>query len=221
MSKWLVAAALMLSLPVAGRAQFGQSAPQPRTAAGYGVDVPGWWARVDNPHAPLTNLRFAPNGSALHAATGPGAIFWDPKQTASGHYTVTAKFTVNRMPRFEEGYGLFIGGADLDKDTERLTTFLIREDGSYAVRERRGVPVSASQLAWIPDPAIARPAASGTVTNVVAIHVGKTDVIFTANGREVTRRPIGALDTNGIVGLRVADNLDLRIENFSIERFAS
>ncbi len=220
MSKWLGVVALALSLPIAGRAQIRQTTPR-RTAAGYGVDVPGWWARLDNPRTATGRLEFAPDGSAIHATTGPAAIFWDPQQTASGQYTVTAKFTVNRLPRFEEGYGVFIGGANLDKDDERLTAFLIREDGTYAIRQRRGAPAPASRLAWIPDPAIARPDASGHVVNDLSIRVGKDDVIFVANGREVTRRPITVLDTNGIVGLRVADHLDLRVEHFAVERFAS
>jgi hypothetical protein len=92
MSKWLAAVALVVVLPVAARAQVGQITAPRRTAAGHGVEVPGSWAR-------------------------PAAIFWDPQQTASGQYTAKAKFTVNRLPRFEEGYN------------DSLTAFLVREDG--------------------------------------------------------------------------------------------
>ncbi len=105
-----------------------------------------------------------------------------------------------------------------------LTAFLIREDcsyGSYAIRQRRGEPHPSPRLAWISDPAISRPDAAGHVVNDIAIRVGKDDVIFVANGREVTRRPVAVLDTSGIVGLRVTDHLDLRVEHFGVERFAS
>jgi hypothetical protein len=221
MSKWLAAATLVVMLPVAGRAQFGRPTTPPRQSAGHGVEVPGWWARLDNPRDITTPLKFVPDGSSIHATTGPAAIFWDPQQTASGQYTVTAKFTVDRLPRFEEGYGLFIGGTNLDKDNERLTAFLVREDGSYAVRVRRGNPVPASQLEWLQDPALARPDASGHVVNELSIRVEKGDVIFLANGREVTRRPSASLDTNGIAGVRVSQDLDLRVDGFKVTRFAS
>ncbi len=220
MSKWLAVVALVLVLPVAGRAQFRQPAPVRRSIAGHGIDVPGWWARLDNPRAANTSapVKFVADGSALHAVTGPAAVFWDPQQTASGQYTVTATFIVNRLPRFEEGYGLFIGGSNLDKDDERLTAFLVREDGRYAVRQRRGSPAPASELAWIFDPALARPDASRHVTNVLSVRVGPNDVSFMANGREVTRRPAASIDTNGIVGLRIADNLDVRVDGFAVEK---
>jgi len=78
-----VAALVVFTLPLAGRAQIGRATPPQRTAAGHGIDVPGWWARVDNPRDAFSSLRLFPEGRALHARTGPAAIFWDPQQTAS------------------------------------------------------------------------------------------------------------------------------------------
>jgi len=76
MSKWFVAVvALVVALPMAGRAQVGRGrgrgAPPPRSVAGHGIDVPGWWARVDNPRG-VGRLKLVSDGGMLHAMTGPG-----------------------------------------------------------------------------------------------------------------------------------------------------
>jgi len=222
MSKWFVAVvALVVALPMAGRAQVGRGrgrgAP-PRSVAGHGIDVPGWWARVDNPRDATGSLKLVSDGGMLHAMTGPAAIFWDPQQTASGQYTVKAKFTLSRMPRFEEAYGLFIGGSNLDKDNERFTAFVVREDGSYAIRQRRGMPASPATVAWMTNAAIMRPDASRHQTNELSIHVGADTVTFMVNGKEVARRPASQVDTSGIAGLRVNNNLDVQVAGFAIEK---
>jgi len=220
MSRWLVVVALIaLPLSTIGRAQFGRGAPPARPVAGHGIDVPGWWARMDNPQASGRLMLMSESAAVLHARTGPAAIFWDPRETASGEYTVKATFTVRRMPTFEEGYGLFIGGENLDKDNERYTAFLAREDGEYAIRERRGVPPGGAAAAnWMTSAALMRPDASDHVTNELAIHVGRDTVTFMANGKQVATRPVSAVDAKGIAGLRVNNNLDLRIEGFTIEK---
>src|SRR5215831_13320422 len=217
MSKWLAAVTLVLLLPVVGSAQFRQAPPVQRSA-GFGIDLPGWWARIDDPRANRAALKLAPEGSAIHATTGPAAIFWDPQQTASGEYTVTAKFTIDRMPKFEEGYGLFIGGKNLDKDDERFTALLIHEDGSYAIRQRRGQPVPDNQIVWSLDPALSRPDKSDHETNELQIRVSMDEVSFVVNGREIARRPAASVDTDGIVGLRIANNLDVHVDGFTIEK---
>src|SRR5687768_15365474 len=103
MHKWLASAAILaLLLPAfadaqggrgGGRgagpgAQGGRGGGPPRPVAGNGVEVPGWWARLDDPKERTKGLKFVEMGSGLHATTGPTAIFWDPQDEASGQYTV-------------------------------------------------------------------------------------------------------------------------------------
>ena len=140
MQKWLASVVILaLSFVAIGHAQRGRGAggppPPPRPVAGHGVEVPGWWARVDDVKEPTTGLKFSPMNGGLHATTGPNIIFWDPQQMASGAYTVKATFTVTKQPSHEVSYGLFIGGADLDTDKQRYSYFLIRENGQFLDQE--------------------------------------------------------------------------------------
>jgi hypothetical protein len=79
----LVAVVLALSLPAIAQDRGGGAGAQgrgagpaggrgapPRPAAGNGIDVGGWWARLDDPKEPRTGLKFVTMGTGLHATTG-------------------------------------------------------------------------------------------------------------------------------------------------------
>ncbi len=209
-----VSALMMLLAPFVGRAQFG--GPPPRNTAGHGIDVPGWWARLDDPGQIDQKLTFRSSDGGFHVTTGPSLILWDPQQTATGDYTVSASFTTDRPAA--EAYGLFIGGADLDKDSERYTAFVVRPDGKFAILERDGAGADRLSGEWVDSPAVARPDASGRSSNALAIRVAGGRVAFSVNGTEVAVRPAASLSTAGIVGLRVHRDLDLGIEGFRVAK---
>jgi hypothetical protein len=222
MKKWLVSlAVLALSFTVIGEAQRGRGAgpgaAPPRPVAGSGVEVPGWWARLDDPKEPLTGLKFAPMAGGLHATTGPNVIFWDPQQTAMGTYSVKATFTVTKPPSHPVAYGIFIGGTDLSEDSQKYTYFVIREDGRFLIRKRSGAAASNVAGDWAPNPAIMGRAAGGQ-KNELSISVGGGRVSFMANGKEVASHPASAVDTNGVAGLRIGHGLDVQIDGFAVEQ---
>jgi hypothetical protein len=221
MQKWLVSLVIVaLSFIAVAEAQRGRGAGPgsgpPRPVAGNGVEVPGWWARLDDPKEGTKGLRFAPMAGGLHATTGPNIIFWDPQQTASGAYTVKATFTVTKPPSHPVAYGLFIGGADLSENSQKYSYFVIREDGQFLVRRRNAAATTSVGGNWAANPAIMGRAAGGQ-KNELSIQVGGGKVSFMANGKEVASHPATALDTNGIVGLRIGHGLDVQIDGFAVE----
>jgi hypothetical protein len=185
--------------------------------AGNGVEVPGWWARLDDPKERTKGLKFVEMGSGLHATTGPTAIFWDPQDEASGQYTVKGRFTLNRMPSHPVAYGLFIGGQNLDENNQRYTYFVIREDGQFLIKKRNGAATSNVAGDWTEHPAVLKPDASGKLSNDLSIQVAKDAVTFLANGKEVAKHPASAVDTEGVAGLRIGHGLDLQIDGFAVE----
>jgi hypothetical protein len=229
MQKWLVVAAiLVVSLVAVGEAQRGRGgraagpgggrgpAP-PRPVAGNGVEVPGWWARLDDPKEPRAGLRFMPMSGGFHAVTGPNIIFWDPQQTAKGEYVAKATFTVNTPPSHPVAYGLLIGGTNLEEDNQRYSYFVIREDGQFLIRRRNGVKVTDIGGDWAAHAAVMG-RAGGVQKNELSIQVGGGRVSFMANGKEVAGHPATAIDTAGIVGLRIGHGLDVQIDGFAIEQ---
>jgi len=225
MQKWLVSVAILaLSFIAVGEAQRGRGAgpggfgaPPPRPVAGHGVEVPGWWARLDDVKEPTTGLRFTSQGGGLHATTGPNIIFWDPQQEAKGTYTVKATFTVTKPPSHPVAYGLFIGGANLSEDSQKYSYFVIREDGRFLIRKRNGAATSSVGGDWAANPAVLGRAAGGQ-KNELSIQVGGGRVSFMANGKEVASQAATAIDTEGIVGLRIGHGLDVQIDGFAVEQ---
>src|SRR5690554_7398651 len=76
--------------------------------------VPGWHGRVDRSDQRVEDVRFMAMGSTFHVITGPHAILWKPENTATGQFTATATFRQSKTPDHPEGYGLIVGGRDLD-----------------------------------------------------------------------------------------------------------
>ena len=225
MHKWLVAAAVLLvSLPAVAGAQGGRGGGAPaapaRPVAGNGVEVPGWWARLDDPKEGRAGLSVTRSAGGVRIATGPNAIFFDPEIGGDANYTVRATLTQNKPASHQVAYGLFIGGSDLDLDNQRYTYFVIRQDGKFLIRKRNGAKTMNVAGDWADHPAIVKADAAGKQVNELAISVGKDAVTFMANGQVVAKHPAAAVDTNGIAGVRVGHDLDIQVDKLGASQGA-
>ena len=219
MHRWLALVAVaLLIVPALAEAQGrgGGPAAPPRPVAGNGVEVPGWWARLDDPKEGRQGLRVTRTGNSIRATTGPNAIFFDPQEDWEGQYTIKASFTQLKPASHEVAYGLFLGGTNLDQNSQRYTYLVIRQDGKYLIRKRNGDATSNVAGDWADNAAVAKADASGRQVNELAVRVAKDAVTFMVNGKEISKQPASAVDTVGIIGLRVGHGLDLQVDNFSV-----
>lgn len=184
---------------------------------GGGVLPEGWRHRFDLPSMKLEHLRFLKDGTSLHITSGPPGIVYDPSITAAGQYVVRGTFSQLAKGEHREGYGPFIGGADLDGEEQRYIYFLVRQDGRFLVKQRTGVNTR-GMVDWTPHKAIKSFGTGGAMTNELAIAVEQDGIRFLINGTEVARTPREGVETDGIVGLRVNHQLDLRVNDLTIER---
>ena len=218
MHRWLVAVVVVLTLSLSVLAQNrGGGAPQAPTA-GNGIEVAGWWARLDNPKEARTGLKFVTMGTGFRATTGPTIILFDPNEDWEGPYTTKATLTMTKLASHQVAYGLFVGGQDLDTDKQRYTYFEIRQDGKYLIRKRSGATIADVAGSWADHAAIQKPNASGSQTNELAIQVGRDAVVFMANGQTVATHPATAIDVVGMSGLRIGHGLDVQIDGFSVSQ---
>ena len=216
----LVHLTLLASGAVAGLA--AQNDPD-RPVSGGGTLPPGWHARTDG-NRPLANVKFDSMSVGHHVTLGPAAIFWRDADSASGSYSVEAKFwqfpsDTHRDHR--EGYGLFIGGTALAAAGQRYTYFLIRDDGMYLVKRRMG-DSTWTVNGWTASDAIAMRAAQPDTTkpleNTLTIRVTPTDATFLVNGKQVYKASAAQVDGNGTVGFRVNHNLNVHLGALGITR---
>lgn len=228
MHRWLAAVVVIaLSLPAIAQERGGGAGGQgagpaggrgapPRPAAGHGIEVGGWWARLDDPKESRTGLKFVTMGTGLHATTGPTVILYDLDEDWEGPYTTKATLTMTKPASHQVAYGLFVGGQDLDTDKQRYTYFVIRQDGKFLIRKRTGATTTNVAGDWADHAAIQKPNAQGSQTNELAIQVGRDTVTFMVNGQMVATQPAKAVDVVGISGLRIGHGLDVHIEGFSV-----
>lgn len=218
---WFTAAALTVALPAAAQAGGMQKDDPDRPVAGGGTLPEGWAAYADKGQ-PLTNVKFAKMGDGWHVTLGPAVIVYQNANTASGNYHAVASFTQTKPPAtgHAEGYGLFIGGKNLQSGTPTYTYFLVRQDGQFLVKQFSGAarPDDVTSGPWTAHDAVVKADANGKQTNELAIGIAGGKASFTVNGKEVFSTDASKIHTDGIVGLRVNHNLDVHVGGFAVHK---
>lgn len=216
----VLTAALLVAVPAAAQ-QHGQH--QHGAAGGHGEHHPagvlpaGWEARLDRPGG-MENVRFMEMEGHQHAILGPAAIFYRSADTATGTYRLGGTFRQNRATAHPEGYGLILGGRDLQGEAQDYLYFLVRQDGRFMVKHRAGDETH-TLIDWTEHSAVQRPDAGGRAVNTLAVDVADSGVRFLVNGTEVGSVPrVQYLNTDGVYGLRINHNLDVRVDDFGVTR---
>lgn len=206
------------------------------SVANGGILVPGWQAKVDAREASQgmteKNARFAMDGKNIHITTGPAITYWNPANTASGDYTVSATFTEPHYMNLNDHphpYGIVIGGNDLGTDQASLLyceaygngTFIVRgfapgtPRGTFNLNGRGGADEAIHKAAGKDQP----------VTQEIAIQVKGDDVNCLINGKKVGSYdkkdvvgPGKLKSTDGVYGIRSAHNTEVIVSNFKMTK---
>jgi hypothetical protein len=187
-------------------------------AAGAGAAPAGWSVRADRGDA--KNAKVETMGKGLHVTTGPAIILYKADTKGTGPFHTLATFTQTKPSEHAEGYGLLVGGQDLEGAGQKYIYFLVRQDGSYLIKRRDGDKTSDISKGWVQSAAVKKPDAKGSSTNKLEVD-HKLDagrVAFLVNGQEVYVGNPKDLAMDGMVGLRVNHNLDVHVEGFDVHR---
>lgn len=205
--------AVALATPLAAQDHSMHTAPP----AAPGALPDGWQVRLDRANASMESVKFVRVGEGYHATLGPSAIFYDPAHRAAGEYTAGAAFTQTRATQHPEGYGIIVGGRDLDGANQEYLYFLVRQDGQFLIKQRVGGETHTIHD-WTEHAAITKLGGDGTATNALAVEAGAQHTRFLVNGVEVAAVGNAKLDTAGIAGLRINHGLDVHVGDFRIQR---
>lgn len=223
--KTTILAVLAVAAGTAAFAQFGADAD--RVIPGGGIHIAGWTGKIDASSVrqgrKLEDAKLVQEGAALHATTGPAALFWNPANTASGDYTIKATFA---EPKFMEmsthphSYGIFIGGNAMGTDRMSLVYCAAYGDGNAFVRGFG--PAVFNQLRSQPFPSVHKAAGVGQpVTQEIAwiVKGGKAEcsingavIASYTSDQLVTAGKLTSLD--GVYGIRLTHNVDTIITGF-------
>jgi hypothetical protein len=152
-----------------------------------------------------------------------GAIHWDAARTVEGVYSVKATFTLMKPGDTATHYGLIFGGTDLEGTTPTYVSFTIAQDGTFQILHRAGSDVHEMDKSL--HFSIRKPDASGKSTNTLEVQVAPTAVSYLINGMVVDATPTRAgtgsytetEKTNGVVGIRIDNRIDVQVGGFEIK----
>lgn len=164
---------------------------------------------VTESDVPDTAWRFVSMPPGWHVTTGPGAMLFDPAYEANGRFSLETKIFLFPNPS-DQGYGLFIGGRELDGDRASALAFLIRRDGAAAVARMAGNDVE-FLVPWQPHSGTRAHEGSGTVENVLRVSAGPQRIVYLVNGDTVAVVPRSAGLVEGRFGLRVGARLNVHV----------
>lgn len=180
----------------------------------------GWLMRLDRADDAAAMVEFQTMTPGWHMETGrAGAgIFWMASMTASGPFTARGTFHLFSPASHPEAFGLFVGGTDLNAAGQQYVYFLVRQTGEYLIKRREGSETT-NVVGWTRHPAIpvAPAVEQGPTQYDLAVHVGPEQVEFRVNGATVHTLPRTAVQTDGVVGLRINHMLNIHVEELAVD----
>lgn len=211
----LAAGAVACSSPSAD--QEPKSVAPPKDAAKPVSSLPdGWKARLDDATAKETGTVQMERDAVVFDG-GPGGIYYKPGMKAEKDYTVIAAFTQSKTLPAPQPYGLFVAGADLDKDTRRYTAFLVRQDGKFRIVTRNGeqetVVVDWRSAKPMLEPKGVKP------TNTLEVRAMQNAVHFLIGDQEVHQLPREKVGADGIAGVRLGPGLNIQVTKLEVKKF--
>jgi len=160
----------------------------------------------------------AEDPGGIRITTGPAGIAWRPGDTISGgDFRVAATFSLMGAPvAYREGFGVFVGGRNLEGPSPRYLYLMVRPTGDYTVR-RRVASATETLVDWIRHDAVNGVRVDGdTPVNSIAIEARGREVRFLVNGIVVFIMPLEEVRPSGVAGLRVNHRLDLVLSSWSL-----
>ena len=132
-----------------------------------------------------------------------------------------ATFKKHKMASSQpHSYGLFIGGADLQSDTETMMYCIVYGTGTYAIKTFHGAKVT-TLVETEANAAIHKADANGESTNTVGWRVSNGEASCIVNGTVVKTLPRSAFiavdrlrSTDGVYGIRASHNVEITVSNF-------
>jgi hypothetical protein len=194
-----------------------------RAVADGGIKVAGWMGKIDAQAEAqgqtVNNARLTQQGNALHVTTGPAITYWNPKNVATGQYTVKATFNepkYQNLNNHPHPYGIMIAGNDLGTANQSYLYCAAYGNGMFIVRGFGPQPFQMNGRRGGAAPSVNRAAGPGQpVTQEIAMSVKADSVECSINGAVVGTYPKADLvaagklkSTDGVYGIRFAHNTE-------------
>ena len=180
----------------------------------------GYKAVVDRtrPDPGQFSLAVVDTVDGVRFTTGPAGIAWRPNDVVQTPMVkVEGVFHLYGAPvGYREGYGIFLGGRDLETAEPEYAYLMVRGNGDFTIRRRRGSETE-TVVDWTSHAAVQRVSEDGEEpVNTLAAIIRGPDAEFLVNGTVVFRMPTGDVDPLGFAGVRINHRLDVGLTAWSL-----
>ena len=158
-------------------------------------------------------------GSSIQTGPRGDAIVWRGSDLAeAGSFRALAHMEEHSVSLDQlEGYGLILGGHDLDAPGIRYTYFVARGTGEYAIGRREGANTTMI-VDWKASDTVRKVVTPGEVlTNWLEVQVRPDSTRFFVNELLVETLTTDRVQPYGVTGLRINRMLDLRVFGFELK----
>ncbi len=194
-----------------------------------GIRGAGWQGRPDPGTGAVNDASLDVKGSDIEIHTGPAMLFWNPANKGIGDFTVSATFSEPKYMSSNDHphpYGVFIGGGNLDNDKTTALYCAAYGRGTFIVREFGPEVTNVNGQRGSASDAVHKAAGRGeSVEQTIALQVKGDSVSCLINGTSVGTYPKSDIvgpgkltSTDGIVGIRVAHNVDVNVKDFKVTK---
>ncbi len=202
-----------------------------RAVTDGGVFAPGWSGKIDANEEKngqqLSNAKLTQEGNVLKVTTGPAVTYWNPKNVATGTYTVKATFNEPKYMNLNSHahpYGIVIAGNDMGTPQASYLYCAAYGNGTFIVRGFGPEPFQMGGRRGAPAPSVNKAAGPGEpVTQEIAVSVTPDAVNCAINGTVVATYPkaevVGAgklKSTDGVYGIRFAHNTEATVTGLTL-----
>jgi hypothetical protein len=203
-----------------------------RSVAGGGISAPGWVGAVDagaqKAGQTINDTKLTQEGNTFKVTTGPAATYWNPANTATGNYTVSATFTEAKYMNLNSHphpYGIFIAGHGLGTDQPSELYCAAYGDGRFIVRgfgpdpfqmNGRGEANAAVHKAAGPGEPVEQKIALSVKDGKVECAINDTVVASYDKAQVVTAGKLAS--TDGIYGIRFAHNTEGTVADLKLTK---
>jgi opacity protein-like surface antigen len=185
----------------------------------------GWQMRLDrstNASDPdkTPDVKVIQMGPGFHVTSGPAAVLWSSRNSATGVYTLKGTFHLMQPSGHSNYYGLVFGGADLEGPNQSYLYFLVAQNGTYIVKHRAGDATTHNVQARTVHAAVAKPDSTGKSVNNLEVRVGADRIDYVINGTVVHTAPKTGMSarTDGLWGVRINHQLDVHVEKLGVTK---
>lgn len=169
----------------------------------------GWLFRFDAWEKETDAARFTFVDGDLSVKRGDNVTLWHPDRRVDGAYRLTSKITIEDFGLHPHGAGITLGGRHVETDAEEYVYFLVRGDGQFLIKTRKGEETT-DVVAWTAHAAIGREDDNGVSENALMIEANPVEVRFFVNGKLVHTAERRQLQVDGMYGFRLVHDLQVR-----------